>query len=294
VRFDQPPRGGPDYGKRPAPPRPIAPREPSELHEPRRAGFFTPTESEPAPNLENILSGRNPIREALRAGRDLEKLMVAKGDLSGSAREIVAMAREKGVPIHEVDRVALERLSPAHQGLVAIASAYKYSSLDDILARAAERGEEPLVVILDGITDPHNLGAIIRSAECAGAHGVIIPERRAAGLTAAAVKASAGAIEHLPVARVTNIVRLLAELKEKGLWILSAHTSGEDYTAVDLSGPVALVVGSEGEGVSRLVLEKSDKRVMLPIRGRTESLNASVAAGILLYEVVRRRLGCGV
>jgi 23S rRNA (guanosine2251-2'-O)-methyltransferase len=215
--------------------------------------------------------------------------MAAKGDLSGSAREIVAMARERGVPVHEVDRAALERLSPAHQGLVAIASAYKYSSVEDILARAAERGEEPLVIILDGVTDPHNLGAIIRSAECAGAHGVIIPDRRAAGLTASAVKASAGAVEHLPVARVVNISRTLAELKEQGLWILAAHTGGEDYAAADLSGPVALVIGSEGEGVSRLVLEKSDKRVALPIRGRTESLNASVAAGILLYEVTRRR-----
>ncbi|MDR1600689.1 MAG: 23S rRNA (guanosine(2251)-2'-O)-methyltransferase RlmB [Oscillospiraceae bacterium] len=316
VRFDKPARfdrtarpAKPMYGKRPATarppearqpearpigalppePRPVMPRPPREPHRPEAIAPAAIIVTESTPNSENILAGRNPIREALRAGRDLEKLMTAKGDLSGSAREIVAMARERGVPIHEVDRAALERLSPAHQGLVAIASAYKYSTVEGILARAAERGEEPLVVVLDGITDPHNLGAIIRSAECAGAHGVVVPDRRAAGLTAAVVKASAGAIEHLPVARVVNITRLLAELKEQGLWILAAHTSGEDYTRADLSGPIALVIGSEGEGISRLALEKSDKRVTLPVRGRTDSLNASVAAGILLYEVARRR-----
>ncbi|HNX61630.1 MAG TPA: 23S rRNA (guanosine(2251)-2'-O)-methyltransferase RlmB, partial [Candidatus Limiplasma sp.] len=247
-----------------------------------------PSEEEVVPN-ENLLSGRNPIREALKSGRDIEKLLVARGDLSGSAREIVAMAKEKRVPVQEVDRARLDAITTNHQGMLAFASAYQYHTVEEMLALAKERGEAPFLVILDGITDPHNLGAIIRTAECAGAHGVIVQERRAVGLTPAAVKASAGAIEHIMVARVVNLVATLEELKKQNIWVYAADMQGEDYASIDFKGGVALVIGSEGEGVSRLVLEKSDKRVSLPIRGKLDSLNASVAAGILLYAVLRTR-----
>ena len=238
---------------------------------------------------ENWIVGRNPIREALKSGRDLEKLIVARGEIIGSGREILAMARERKIVIQEVDRARLDAMAPGHQGMIAVASAYAYSTLDEILELAAARGEAPFVVILDGITDPHNLGAIIRSAECAGAHGVVLPERRAVGLTPAAVKASAGAVEHLPVAREINIARTIDRLKEEGLWIFGSAADGEDYRKVDFSGPCALVIGSEGEGMSRLVREKCDWVVSLPVKGKIESLNASVAAGILLYAVSSRR-----
>lgn len=237
----------------------------------------------------NLLVGRNPIREALRAGRDIEKLLVARGELIGSAREIVAMAREAKIVVQEVDRVRLDQMAPNHQGLIAVASAYAYKTVDDMLALAKVRGEAPLLVILDGVTDPHNLGAIIRSAECAGAHGVIIPERRAVGLTPAAVKASAGAVEYLPVAREVNLNRVIERLKKEGVWIYGAAMEGEDYRRVDFSGSAAIVIGSEGEGISRLVAERCDKLVSLPMKGHIDSLNASVAAGILLYAVAGAR-----
>jgi len=238
---------------------------------------------------ENMLVGRNPIREALKSGRDMEKLLVARGDLSGSAREIVAMARERRVVVQEVDRTRLDALSPGHQGMAAFVSAFRYSTLEDMMALAAKRNQPLFLVILDGITDPHNLGAIIRTAECAGAHGVIVAERRAVGLTPAAVKASAGAVEYIPVARVGNIPRLIDQLKRQGVWIYAAVTDGERYDRCDLTGSVALVIGAEGEGISRLVLDKCDFRMALPLQGRIGSLNASVAAGVLLYEVFRRR-----
>jgi 23S rRNA (guanosine2251-2'-O)-methyltransferase len=246
-------------------------------------------EAEDADTAENLLSGRNPIREALKSGRDIEKLLVARGDLSGSAREIVAMARDNHVPVQEVDRARLDAIAPHHQGMLAYASAYQYHTMEEMLALAKERGETPFLVILDGITDPHNLGAIIRTAECAGAHGVIVQERRAVGLTPAAVKASAGAIEHIMVARVTNLVSTLETLKRENVWLYAADMAGEDYATVDFKGGVALVIGAEGEGVSRLVLETCDRRVALPVRGKLDSLNASVAAGILLYAVLRTR-----
>ena len=232
------------------PPRAEAPREPEEE--------------------SNLLVGRNPIREALRAGRDIEKLLVARGELIGSAREIVAMA-------------------PNHQGLIAVASAYAYQTVDAMLELAKRRGEAPFLVILDGVTDPHNLGAVIRSAECVGAHGVIIPERRAVGLTPAAVKASAGAVEHIPVARETNLTRTIERLKKEGVWIYGAAMNGEDFRRVDFSGPAALVIGSEGEGISRLVQESCDRLVSLPMKGQIGSLNASVAAGVLLYAMMGAR-----
>lgn len=255
------------------------------------AAYDSPVSSEPTDivPLENLLSGRNPIREALKSGRDIEKMLVARGELSGSAREIVQMAKEKHIPVQEVDRSRLDAITHNHQGMLAFASAYQYRTVEDMLALAAERNEEPFLVLLDGITDPHNLGAIIRTAECAGAHGVIVHERRAVGLTPAAVKASAGAVEYIPVARVTNLTNTLSELKAKNLWTFAADMAGEDYAKTDFSGPLVLVVGAEGEGVSRRVLDTCDKRVALPIRGKLDSLNASVAAGILLYAAMRAR-----
>ncbi len=255
---------------------------------------FAPAPYRPQPVAEesvneNLLSGRNPIREALKSGRDIEKLMVAKGELSGSAKEIVAMAREQRVPVQEVDRVRLDAITPHHQGMLAFASAYKYHSVGEMLALAKSKNEHPFLVMLDGVTDPHNLGAVIRTAECAGAHGVIVQERRAVGLTPAAVKASAGAIEHIMVARVVNLVTTIEMLKKQGVWAYAADMSGEDYLSVDYSGGAVIVIGAEGEGVSRLVLEKCDKTVALPMRGQIGSLNASVAAGILLYAVLRSR-----
>ncbi len=245
-------------------------------------------ESEIVPN-ENLLSGRNPIREALKSGRDIEKLLVARGELSGSAREIVQMAKERHIPVQEVDRVRLDAITHNHQGMLAFASAYQYSTVEAMLALAEERGEEPFLVLLDGITDPHNLGAIIRTAECAGAHGVIVQERRAVGLTPAAVKASAGAVEHLPVARVSNLGNTIIELQNKNIWVYAADMEGENYADADLSGAIALVIGAEGEGVSRRVLSLCDKTLSLPMRGKLDSLNASVAAGILLYAAMRAR-----
>ncbi|MDY4009915.1 MAG: 23S rRNA (guanosine(2251)-2'-O)-methyltransferase RlmB [Candidatus Limiplasma sp.] len=247
-----------------------------------------PAQEESVPN-ENLLSGRNPIREALKSGRDIEKLLVARGELSGSAREIVSMARERRIPVQEVDRARLDAITRNHQGMLAFASAYQYSTVEKMLDLAKQRGEAPFLVLLDGVTDPHNLGAIIRTAECAGAHGVIVQERRAVGLTPAAVKASAGAVEYLPVARVTNLANTIEKLKAQNIWVYAADMGGEDYAAVDMSGALALVIGAEGEGVSRRVLDCCDRTVSLPIRGKLDSLNASVAAGVLLYAAMRAR-----
>ena len=268
------------------------------FEEPRQERSYRDFEHRPAPVAapvqeevvqENLLSGRNPIREALKAGRDIEKLLVQKGELSGSAREIVQMAREQHVLVQEVDKSRLDDITPHHQGLLAFASAYQYSTVDAMLEEAAERDEDPFLILLDGVTDPHNLGAIIRSAECVGAHGVIVPERRSVGLTPAAVKASAGAVEHMKVARVTNLNRTLEELKEKNVWTYALDMDGEDYEKVNFKGGVALVVGAEGEGVSRLTLEKCDQKVSLPMAGHIDSLNASVAAGIVMYRVLSSR-----
>lgn len=232
---------------------------------------------------ENLLSGRNPIREAIKSGRDIEKLLVAKGDLSATAREIVSMARDRHIPVQTVERTRLDEITRNHQGMLAFASAYRYFDVEDMLAEAREKGEAPFLVILDGVTDPQNLGAIIRTAACVGAHGVIVPERRAVGLTPSAVKASAGAIETVKVARVTNLTRTLEMLQNEGVWLYAADMVGDDYRTVNFSGPMGLIVGAEGEGVSRLVLDTCDYRVSLPMKGSIGSLNASVAAGVLLY-----------
>lgn len=240
---------------------------------------------------ENLLVGRNPIREALRAGRPMEKLLVMKGDLSGAAREIARMARECGVVVQEVEKSRLDAVYPNHQGLLAYTSSASYSTLDAIFEYASRRGEDPFIMILDGVTDPHNLGAIIRSAECAGAHGVVIPERRSAGLNPACVKAAAGALEYMRVARVANLNRAIEEMKERGVWVYAADMDGEDVYRAELTGPCAIVVGAEGEGVSQLVLKNCDRTLSIPLFGHINSLNASVAAGIMLFEVARARRG---
>ena len=242
---------------------------------------------------DRILCGRNPIREALRGGREIEKLLIQKGELNGTAREIVQEAREKKIMVQEVDRRRLDEIALHHQGLIAFASEYAYAEIDEMIAAAEAREEEPFLVILDGVTDPHNLGAIIRTAECAGAHGVIIPTHRSVGLTPAAVKASAGAIEHMKVARVTNLNRTIEDLKKAGIWVYAVTMDGKDYEKVDFRGGVALVVGAEGEGISRLTEEKCDLKVSLPMKGQLDSLNASVAAGIIMYRVLscRRKQG---
>lgn len=241
----------------------------------------------------DVIAGRNPVTEALRSGRAIEKLLIAKGELSGSVKVIAALAKEKHIPIKEVDRKKLDFIcgGTSHQGIAAIAAVKEYASVEDIFNLAAEKGEQPFIIVLDEIEDPHNLGAIIRTAECAGAHGVIIPKRRAVGLTYTVGKASAGAYEYIPVARVTNIVNTLDELKERGCWVYGADMNGESYCTADLKGASVLVIGSEGKGLGRLVKEKCDAVLSLPMLGKINSLNASVAAGVLMYEFTRQRLG---
>lgn len=239
------------------------------------------------------IEGRNAVIEALRAGRALDKIFLARGESDKSLAYIAAKAKEANVAVVECDRRKLDAMSvtKAHQGVVAVCAAAKYSTIDDIFNRAAERGESPLIVACDEISDPHNFGAIIRSAECAGAHGVIIPKRRSAGLTAIVGKTSAGAAEHLPVARVPNLGAALDELKERGVWIYGTAAEGSsEMWKTDFSGSVCLVIGSEGEGIGRLVREKCDYLVSIPLRGKVSSLNASAAAAVLLYEIMRQRL----
>ena len=240
---------------------------------------------------ENQLEGRNAVLEVLRSGRDIEKLLVQKGNVEGTIKRIVAQAAEKGVVIQETSRQKLDEISQTknHQGVIALASAHDYVDVDDILAVAREKGEDPFIILLDGITDPHNLGAILRTAECAGAHGVIIPKRRSVGLNATVGKTSAGAIEYMPVARVTNIVKTMEYLKKEGLWFACADMGESDHFDTNLKGPFGLVIGSEGEGVSRLVKENCDFTASIPMYGKISSLNASVAADLLMYEVVRQR-----
>lgn len=238
---------------------------------------------------EYILTGRNPIREALKNGHDLEKMLVQKGELSGSAREIVQKAKEQKVQIQVVEKSRLDAIAPNHQGLIAFASAYQYSTVEEILSAAEEKGEKPFLIVLDGITDPHNLGAVIRTAECAGAHGIIIPQHRSVGLSPAAVKSSAGAVEYVKVARVNNLSRTIEQLQKDGIWFYAVTMNGTDYRNVSFDGGVALVIGAEEDGISRLVLEKCDQAVSLPMAGKIESLNASVAAGIMMYQVFDSR-----
>ena len=240
---------------------------------------------------EGLIEGRNAVTEALRAGTAIDKLYIARGETDRTLGRIAAEAKKAGIVVVDVDRRKLDAMSAthSHQGVIAVAAAQAYASIEDIFARAEQRGEKPLIVVCDEISDPHNLGAIVRSAECVGAHGVIIPERRSVGLTPAAVKAAAGACEYMNVVRVTNLNRTLEDLKARGLWIVGATMDGEDVSSANLTGPLALVIGAEGEGISQLVEKNCDMKVSLPMRGHIESLNASVAAGVLLYAVLDAR-----
>ncbi len=242
---------------------------------------------------ENMLEGRNAVTEAMKAGRTIDKVFLASGDTDSTLRYIASLAKKAGAVVTYCDRRKLDAMSQtgAHQGVIAMAAAREYSSISDILNLAKERGEAPLIVICDEITDPHNLGAILRTAECAGAHGVIIPKRRNSGLTAVVAKASAGALEYVPVARVSNLTSAIKTLKDNGVWIYGTAADGaEPLFQTDLTGPAAIVIGSEGTGMGRLVSESCDFMVSIPMKGRLNSLNASNAAAILLYEAVRQRL----
>ena len=239
------------------------------------------------------IEGRNPVIEAYRSGKTIDKLFVLDGCQDGPVKTITREARKQHTIISYVSKERLDQLSETHhhQGIIAIAAAYDYASVDDILAKAREKGEEPFIFLLDGIEDPHNLGAIIRTANLAGAHGVIIPKHRAVGLTATVARTSAGALNFTPVAKVTNLGAAMDELKKEGLWFVCADMKGEVMYRQNLTGPIGLVIGNEGEGVSRLVREKCDFTASIPMKGDIDSLNASVAAGVLAYEIVRQRRG---
>lgn len=243
------------------------------------------------PRDADVIFGRNPVLEAIKSGRPLDRLLVARGEHSGSVPQIVALAVQAGVPVKDVDRKKLDFLCGHgnHQGIAAVGAVKEYCSVDDLFAEAERRGEPPFFVICDEIEDPHNLGAIIRTAEAAGAHGLIVPKRRSAPLSGIVAKTSAGAVEFLPIARVANLAQTIGQLKERGVWVYCADMDGEPYDKANLTGPVALVVGSEGSGVGRLVKETCDGVLSLPMKGKINSLNASVAAGILLYEIARHR-----
>lgn len=242
---------------------------------------------------DGVIEGRNAVIEALRAGTAIDKIYLAKGDTDSALGHIANTARANGVVVVNADRRKLDEMSRthAHQGVIAVAAVREYASIEDIFQRAEEQGEAPLIVLCDELSDPHNLGAVIRTAECAGAHGVVIPKRRSAGLTAIVAKTSAGAVSHIPVARVPNLTALMKELQKRGVWIFGAEMNGTTslYEA-DLKGPAAVVIGSEGSGMSRLVAETCDFTVSIPMKGKINSLNASAAAAILLYEAVRQRL----
>ena len=242
--------------------------------------------------MSEQIEGRNAVLEAFRSGKCVDKLFILDGCQDGPVRTIAREARKTDTIINYVSKERLDQLSEthAHQGVIAQVAAYDYSTVDEILARAEEKGEAPFLIILDNVEDPHNLGAIIRTANLAGAHGVIIPKRRAVGLTSTVAKTSAGAINYTPVAKVTNIVRTIEELKEKGIWFVCADMGGETMYDLDLTGPMGRVIGNEGEGVSRLVREACDFTASIPMKGDIDSLNASVAAGVLAYEIVRQRL----
>ena len=239
------------------------------------------------------IEGRNAVSEAIKSGRTLDKVFVAAGETDRALSRLAALAREAGAAVVQVDRRKLDQMSAtgAHQGIIAQAAAHSYVSLEDILENAKSRGEAPLIILCDELTDPNNLGAILRTAECAGAHGVVIPKRRSVGLTAVVAKTSAGAVEHMPVTRVSNLVSAMEQLKKAGVWIYGTDAAGKtDLYHADLKGPAAIVIGSEGYGMSRLVAERCDVLLSIPMKGKINSLNAASAAAVMLYEAVRQRL----
>jgi 23S rRNA (guanosine2251-2'-O)-methyltransferase len=267
------------------------PERPEKKDRPMRTAYEV--RQEPKEEVEGQLEGRNALQEALRAGRTIDKVFIASGDTDKGLQRLAAEAKEAGAVVVPVDRRKLDNMSftRSHQGVIALAAAHEYATIDEILEEAAGRGESALIVICDELTDPHNLGAILRSAECAGAHGVIIPKRRSVGLTATVAKASAGAMEYMKVARVTNINSAIAELKEKGVWVFGTAAEGSvPMYQANLTVPAAIVIGNEGDGMSPLVRKNCDVMVNIPMNGRISSLNASAAASILLYEAVRQRL----
>jgi len=261
------------------------PKENFKKQPPRERG---PREEDTSPLM---LLGRNAVMEAIDADRDIHRLFVKKGDIEGSLKVIVAKAKEKGIVTSFVPKDKLDELSEngKHQGVIATCPAFDYADLADILRKTARSGQAPFLVILDKIHNPHNFGAIVRTALATGAHAVVIPKRRSVGITPAVVTASAGAIEHLPVCRVSNIAQTIEELKKSGIWVAGADTTGQNLYEAPLTGPIALVIGSEGEGISRLVKEKCDFLVSIPMIGQMPSLNASVAAAVCMYEIVRRK-----
>ncbi|CAM3937197.1 23S rRNA (guanosine(2251)-2'-O)-methyltransferase RlmB [Mesobacillus zeae] len=240
---------------------------------------------------EEYIAGKNPVLEALRSGRDINKILIGEGSQRGPMMKVVTLAKEANVIVQIVPRKKLDQLfGENHQGVIAQVAAYEYAELDDLFKVAEERNEAPFFLILDEIEDPHNLGSIMRTADAAGAHGIIIPKRRAVGLTATVAKSSTGAIEYIPVVRVTNLAQTMDELKDRGVWISGTDASGkQDYRAMDADMPLALVIGSEGKGMGRLIREKCDFLISLPMAGKVTSLNASVAASLLMYEVYRKR-----
>jgi len=240
----------------------------------------------------NMIIGRNPVMEALKSGREIDKLLVAK-DAEGSIRKIIGMAKEKNIFCQFAEKTALDRIAEgrAHQGVIAYVSEFAYCDVEDILDKARQKGEDPFLIILDGIEDPHNLGAILRTADGAGAHGVVIAKRRAVGVTDVVAKASAGAVEYVPVAKVSNIAQTIDRLKALGVWTAACDMEGTEYHGADLRGSIALVIGAEGQGISRLVKEKCDFIISIPMSGKIASLNASNAAAILMYEVRKQRSG---
>lgn len=242
--------------------------------------------------MSELIAGRNPVREALKAGRPINKVVMAKGPLNGPLGEIHRLSRERNIPVQMVERANLDKLNPCvpHQGVIAYAAAKEYVEVEDILEVARQKGEDPFIILLDEINDPHNLGAIIRTVDAAGAHGVIIPQRRSVPLTSTVAKASAGALEYVPVARVTNLDQTIRQLQEQGLWVVGADMDGSEvFWDSKLTGPLLLIIGGEGKGIGRLIKNRCDLLVRLPMAGRVGSLNASVAAALLVYEVVRQR-----
>lgn len=243
---------------------------------------------------EDLIEGRNAVTEALKSDKTIESIMIANGaNKEGSIKRIFAIAREKGIPIKEVDKRKLDQISQtnSHQGVIAMVTPYKYSSVSEILRYAKDKGEAPFIIILDEIEDPHNFGSIVRSAEVCGAHGIIIPKRRNVGVTPIVYKSSVGAVEHIKIAKVSNVNRIIDELKKENIWVYGADMTGESYCFdVDFSGAVALIIGSEGKGISRLTREKCDVVVKIPMKGKVNSFNASVAGGILMYEVLKQKI----
>lgn len=240
----------------------------------------------------DIVAGRNAVREAILSGRAIDSVMIARGERQGSLHSIIELAKKSGIPVREVAPVKLDTLCPGgrHQGICAMTAAHEYAEVEDIFALAESRGEEPFIIIADEIADPHNLGAILRTAEAAGAHGVIVPKRRATGLTWTVGKASAGALEYVPVARVSNLAQCIDDLKKRGVWVCAADMDGDNWCSANLTGAIAVVIGGEDNGVGRLVREKCDFIISLPMRGQINSLNASCACAVVLYEVARQRM----